>query len=155
MGQRPDDEVRGDPLGESRRETDPLADPAAVPEGVSTPVGPDPALGGGVGGGAVIDEEEANRVEIERTRTEIERTRADMSETVDAIQERLSPENLKEQAIRQGQGSHGGESPGGRFRYRGDHKGEPLARCPDRHRPRLASGERQKEWLLGSAKLQG
>ena len=32
------------------------------------------------------------------TRAEIERTRADMSETVDAIQERLSPENLKEQA---------------------------------------------------------
>jgi ElaB/YqjD/DUF883 family membrane-anchored ribosome-binding protein len=97
MGKRPD-EVRRDPLGESRRETDPLADPAAVPEGASTPVGPDPALGGSVGGGAVIDEEETNRVEIERTRTEIERTRADMSETVDAIQERLSPENLKEEA---------------------------------------------------------
>ena len=96
MGERPD-ELRRDPLGESRRETDPLADPAVVPEGV-TPVGPDPALGGGVGGGAVIDEEEADRAEIERTRTEIERTRADMSETVDAIQERLSPENLKEQA---------------------------------------------------------
>jgi len=46
----------------------------------------------------VVDEEEANRVEIERTRAEIERTRADMSETVDAIQDRLSPENLKEQA---------------------------------------------------------
>jgi ElaB/YqjD/DUF883 family membrane-anchored ribosome-binding protein len=96
MGQRPDD-LRRDPLGESRRETDPLADPAGGPKEVRTPVGPDPALGGGVGGGAVIDEEEANRVELERTRTEIERTRADMSETVDAIQERLSPENLKEQ----------------------------------------------------------
>src|SRR3712207_1723820 len=96
MGERPD-ELRRDPLGESHREADPLADPAGGPEGV-TPVGPDPALGGGVGGGAVIDEEEANRVEIERTRAEIERTRADMSETVDAIQERLSPENLKEQA---------------------------------------------------------
>jgi ElaB/YqjD/DUF883 family membrane-anchored ribosome-binding protein len=89
MGQRPD-ELRREPLGESRPETDPLADPAGGPEGVSTPVGPDPALGGGVGGGAMIDEEEANRAEIERTR-------ADMSETVDAIQERLSPENLKEQ----------------------------------------------------------
>jgi ElaB/YqjD/DUF883 family membrane-anchored ribosome-binding protein len=88
MGQRPD-ELRREPLGESRPETDPLADPAGGPEGVSTPVGPDPALGGGVGG-AMIDEEEANRAEIERTR-------ADMSETVDAIQERLSPENLKEQ----------------------------------------------------------
>ena len=29
MGERPD-EVRGDPLGPSRRETDPLADPAIV-----------------------------------------------------------------------------------------------------------------------------
>ncbi len=36
--------------------------------------------------------------EIEVTRVEIEQTRADMSETVDAIQERLSPENLKDQA---------------------------------------------------------
>ena len=131
MGERPDD-VRRDPLGESHRETDPLADPAVVPEGV-TPVGPDPALGGGVGGGAVIDEEEANRAEIERTRTEIERTRADMSETVDAIQERLSPENLKEQA---------------KDRVRD-------ARCPDRHRPRLVAGELQKEWLLGPTKLPG
>src|SRR3712207_1087798 len=96
MGERPD-ELRRDPLGEGRRETDPLADPPALSEGVP-PVGPDPALGGGVGGGALIDEEDADRVEIEHTRTEIERTRADMSETVDAIQERLSPENLKEQA---------------------------------------------------------
>jgi ElaB/YqjD/DUF883 family membrane-anchored ribosome-binding protein len=95
MGQRPDD-LRRDPLGESRRETDPLADPARGPEEAGTPVGPDPALGGGVGGGAVIDEEAADRVEIERT--EIERTRAEMGETVDAIQERISPENLKEQA---------------------------------------------------------
>jgi ElaB/YqjD/DUF883 family membrane-anchored ribosome-binding protein len=95
MGQRPDD-LRRDPLGESRRETDPLADPARGPEEAGTPVGPDPALGGGVGGGAVIDEEAADRVEIERT--EIERTRAEMGETVDAIQERISPENLKEEA---------------------------------------------------------
>jgi ElaB/YqjD/DUF883 family membrane-anchored ribosome-binding protein len=36
--------------------------------------------------------------EVAQNRTEIERTRADMSETVDAIQERLSPQNLKEQA---------------------------------------------------------
>ncbi len=36
--------------------------------------------------------------EIEVTRVEIEQTRADMSETVDAIQEKLSPDNLKEQA---------------------------------------------------------
>ena len=36
--------------------------------------------------------------EVARTRTEIEHTRADMSETVDALQQRLSPQNLKEQA---------------------------------------------------------
>ncbi len=46
----------------------------------------------------MIDETEVERAEIERTRAEIERTRADMGETVDAIQQRLSPENLKEQA---------------------------------------------------------
>jgi ElaB/YqjD/DUF883 family membrane-anchored ribosome-binding protein len=68
------------------------------PERVEATLGPDPALGGGVGGGAVVDEDEATRAEIERTRVEIERTRADMSETVDAIQDRLSPESLKEQA---------------------------------------------------------
>ena len=36
--------------------------------------------------------------EVEVTRVEIERTRAGMSETVDAIQERISPENFIEQA---------------------------------------------------------
>jgi hypothetical protein len=46
----------------------------------------------------VVEEPDPTRAEIERTRAEIERTRADMSETVDAIQKRLSPENLKEQA---------------------------------------------------------
>jgi ElaB/YqjD/DUF883 family membrane-anchored ribosome-binding protein len=97
MGERPD-EVRRDPLDESRWDLGPLADPARTPEEARPVTGPDPALGGGVGGGAVVDEEEANRAEIERTRAEIERTRSDMSETVDAIQERLSPENLKEQA---------------------------------------------------------
>jgi ElaB/YqjD/DUF883 family membrane-anchored ribosome-binding protein len=95
MGERPD-EIRRDPLDESRR--DPLAYPAGTPEEARPVTGPDPALGGGIGGGAVVDEGEANRAEIERTRAEIERTRADMGETVDAIQHRLSPENLKEQA---------------------------------------------------------
>ncbi len=89
MGERPDD-VRHDP--------NPIVDSVDGPEVVRSQIGPDPALGGGVGGGAVVDEAELERAEIERTRTEIERTRADMSETVDAIQERLSPENLKEQA---------------------------------------------------------
>jgi ElaB/YqjD/DUF883 family membrane-anchored ribosome-binding protein len=98
MGERAD-EVRRDPLAGGGTDRDPLADPVGTTGGEARPVtGPDPALGGGIGGGAVIDEGDADRVEIERTRAEIERTRADMGETVDAIQQRLSPENLKEQA---------------------------------------------------------
>jgi ElaB/YqjD/DUF883 family membrane-anchored ribosome-binding protein len=89
MGERPD---------QVRRDTDPLVETVDGPERVEATLGPDPALGGGVGGGAVVDEDESTRAEIERTRAEIERTRADMSETVDAIQDRLSPESLKEQA---------------------------------------------------------
>jgi ElaB/YqjD/DUF883 family membrane-anchored ribosome-binding protein len=97
MGERPD-EVRRDPLDEGTRDTDPLVDPVGRPEEARPVSGPDPALGGGIGGGTVVDEAGANHAEIERTRVEIERTRADMGETVDAIQQRLSPENLKEQA---------------------------------------------------------
>src|SRR5918993_5288767 len=93
MGERPG-EIRRDPLVESGRDPDPLVDVVDGPERVESALGPDPALGGG----AVAAEDEATRAEIERTRAEIERTRADMSETVDAIQERLSPESLKEQA---------------------------------------------------------
>ena len=91
MGQRPDEIGRRDPLGADDRVTQPLAgetgfDPATdafEPDAIT----PDPAL-----------REESEVDEIEITRVEIERTRAGMSETVDAIQERLSPENLKEQA---------------------------------------------------------
>ena len=91
MGQRPDEIGRRDPLGAGDRVTQPLAgetgfDPATdafEPDAIT----PDPAL-----------REESEVDEIEITRVEIERTRAGMSETVDAIQERLSPENLKEQA---------------------------------------------------------
>ena len=98
MGERPDD-VRRDPLDEGGADREPLADPVGITGGEARPVtGPDPALGGGIGGGAAIDEAEADRVEIERTRAEIERTRADMGETVDAIQYRLSPQSLKGQA---------------------------------------------------------
>ncbi len=97
MGQRPDDVVgrrdpldRDDPLG--GRTPDPLAgergfDPATDafdPDAVDR----DPDV--------LRDDTEVD--EVAATRAEIERTRADMSETVDAIQERLSPENLKEQA---------------------------------------------------------
>ncbi len=100
MGERPDQVRRDplDPLEEARRDPDPLVDPAMEPVGPIRAPGEDPALGGGVGGGAVVEEPDPTRAEIERTRAEIERTRADMSETVDAIQDRLSPENLKEQA---------------------------------------------------------
>ena len=141
MGERPD-EVRRNPLNGGARDSDPLADPAGGPEEVRSAVGPDPALGGGVGGGAVVDEEEANRAEIERTRAEIERTRSDMSETVDAIQERLSPENLKEQAKdrdREATVSRAQEAGSGIV------KGKPLTGGVDRHRSRLAAGERQEE----------
>jgi ElaB/YqjD/DUF883 family membrane-anchored ribosome-binding protein len=88
MGQRPDD-VRRDPV--ERRPSDPFAggtgfDPATdafEPDAIDRD--PDALRDEGVD-------------EVVATRAEIERTRADMSETVDAIQERLSPENLKEQA---------------------------------------------------------
>ena len=95
MGQRPDeigrDPGRRDPLDADDRATGPLPgepgfDPATdafEPDAVI----PGPALG-----------TKAEVDEVEVTRVEIERTRAGMSETVDAIQERLSPENLKEQA---------------------------------------------------------
>ncbi len=95
MGQRPDeigrDPGRRDPLDADDRATGPLPgepgfDPATEafdPDAVT----PDPALG-----------TEAEIDEIERSRAEIERTRAGMGETVDAIQGRLSPENLKERA---------------------------------------------------------
>ncbi|MCA1717374.1 MAG: DUF3618 domain-containing protein, partial [Actinobacteria bacterium] len=81
----------GERTDEMRHDPNPLVDTVDGPEVVRSQIGPDPALGGGVGGGAVVDEAEVERVEIERTR-------ADMGETVDAIQQRLSPESLKEQA---------------------------------------------------------
>ena len=91
MGERPDEVGRRDPLSAEDRITEPLPgetgfDPAT--DGFEPDVAtPDPTLG-----------TEAEVDEVEATRVEIERTRAGMSETVDAIQERLSPENLKEQA---------------------------------------------------------
>jgi len=55
------------------------------------------------GGPASADAEELRELtqsddEVEATRAQIELTRAEMSETVDALQERLDPERLKEQA---------------------------------------------------------
>jgi ElaB/YqjD/DUF883 family membrane-anchored ribosome-binding protein len=110
MGERPGrpDEVRRDPLGrpdpldgESERDVDRAdareeidLEPPPPPFNPET-ASPDPVLTGAPGGGAEeIDEVQANRAEIERTR-------ADMSETVDAIQNKLSPQNIKEQAKEQ------------------------------------------------------
>jgi ElaB/YqjD/DUF883 family membrane-anchored ribosome-binding protein len=78
MGERPDrpEEVRRDPL--DQRDRLDAREPVPVEREIR-----DRAQSGD---------------EVAQNRTEIERTRADMSETVDAIQERLSPENLKEQA---------------------------------------------------------
>jgi ElaB/YqjD/DUF883 family membrane-anchored ribosome-binding protein len=45
-----------------------------------------------------LRERAASGDEVAQSRAEIEHTRADMSETVDALQERLSPQNIKEQA---------------------------------------------------------
>ncbi len=86
MDQRPDALGRRDPLGGGTPGFDPATD-AFEPDAVRGPA---------LGGEAEINEVEVDRVEV--TRVEIERTRADMSETVDAIQERLSPQSLKEQA---------------------------------------------------------
>ncbi len=108
MGERPDrpDEIRRDPLGrpdllggESERDVDPAdareieLEPPPPPFDPET-AGPDPALAGAPVGAEEVDEVEANRAEIERTR-------ADMGETVGAIQNKLSPRNLKEQAKEQ------------------------------------------------------
>ena len=109
MGERPDrpDELRRDPLGrpdplgeESERDVDPAdareieLEPPPPPFNPET-ASPDPALAGApIGGAREVDEVEVNRAEIERTRT-------DMSETVDAIQDKLSPQNIKEQAKEQ------------------------------------------------------
>ena len=75
MGERPDD-VRRDPLdrpdalGEGGRDAYPLTDTVRSPEEARPEIGLDPALGGGIGGGAVVDE------------VEVQPTRADMGETV-------------------------------------------------------------------------
>ena len=83
MGQRPDEIGRREPLDADDRITQPLPGEAAFDPATDAfepdAVTPDPALGG-----------ETEVDEIEVTRLEIERTRAGMSETVDAIQERLS-----------------------------------------------------------------
>ncbi len=78
MGERPDrpDEIGRDPL--DRRDALDARQPVPVERD--------------------IRERADSGDEVAQTRAEIERTRADMSETVDALQERLSPQNMKEQA---------------------------------------------------------
>ena len=95
MGERPDD-VRRDPLDRD----DPLG--GRNPDPLAGERGFDPATDAfdpdAVDRDPDVLRDDAEVDEVAATRAEIERTRADMSETVDAIQERLSPENLKEQA---------------------------------------------------------
>ena len=93
MDQRPDEVVRRDPLGGGTPGFDPATD-AFEPDAIRDADRVDVDR-------VDVDRVDVDRVEVdevEATRAEIERTRADMSETVDAIQERLSPQNLKEQA---------------------------------------------------------
>ena len=101
MGERPDEIRRDAPLDPDDRLTTPPPaggtgfDPATDafdPDAVTV----DPALRDTPDDAALRGEAEVDEIEV--TRIEIERTRADMTETVDAIQERLNPQNLKEQA---------------------------------------------------------
>jgi len=95
MGERPDD-VRRDPLDPR----DPIG--GRNPDPLAGEPGFDPATGAfepdAIDRDPSVPRDDSGVDEVAATRTEIERTRADMSETVDAIQERLSPGNLKEQA---------------------------------------------------------
>lgn len=59
---------------------------------------------GSAGSRAAGSERARSGDEVQRTRAEIERTREDMSETIDAIQEKGSPQNLKEQVKEQARG---------------------------------------------------
>jgi ElaB/YqjD/DUF883 family membrane-anchored ribosome-binding protein len=97
MGERPDDVVgRRDPLDRD----DPLG--GRIPDPLVGERGFDPATDAfdpdAIDRDPDVLRDDTEVDEVAATRAEIERTRADMSETVDAIQERLSPENLKEQA---------------------------------------------------------
>jgi ElaB/YqjD/DUF883 family membrane-anchored ribosome-binding protein len=97
MGERPDDVVgRRDPLDRD----DPLG--GRIPDPLAGERGFDPATDAfdpdAIDRDPDVLRDDTEVDEVAATRAEIERTRADMSETVDAIQERLSPENLKEEA---------------------------------------------------------
>ncbi len=83
----------GEAADEMRRRGTPGADSPSAPP--ATPRAEEPSPGGQATGGAeATDATEAT----EEIRTEIEQTRAEMSETINAIEERLSPQHIKEQA---------------------------------------------------------
>jgi ABC-type Na+ efflux pump permease subunit len=50
-------------------------------------------------GGSDGDLVGGNEERVEELRADIDRTRSEMSETIDELQERLSPENIKQQAV--------------------------------------------------------
>lgn len=84
------EEVRRDPLDGGARNPDPLAgDPGF--DAATESFRPE-----AINHEALNEETEVDEIKV--TRMEIERTRAQMSETTDAIQNRLSAENMKEQA---------------------------------------------------------
>lgn len=100
MGERPDEIRRREALeqrarlGEGGRDTDPLTGRTgldAAPDHLDA-TAVDPNLG------TFREEGRLEVDEVEVTRVGIEHTRADMSETVDAIQRKLNPDVLKEQA---------------------------------------------------------
>ena len=85
MGERPDDVV-------GRRDVDPVVGPLDVPEETRSAVRPDPALGGGIGGGAVVDEVE---VDVRPTWTSTgETTRGASSGIVGVIRQNPVPAAL-------------------------------------------------------------
>jgi ElaB/YqjD/DUF883 family membrane-anchored ribosome-binding protein len=85
MGERPDDVV-------GRRDPDPVVGPLGVPEETRSAVRPDPALGGGIGGGAVVDEVE---VDVRPTQTYTgESTRGASSGIVGVIRQNPVPAAL-------------------------------------------------------------
>jgi ElaB/YqjD/DUF883 family membrane-anchored ribosome-binding protein len=85
MGERPDDLV-------GRRDPDPVVGPLGVPEETRSAVRPDPALGGGIGGGAVVDEVE---VDVRPTQTYTgESTRGASSGIVGVIRQNPVPAAL-------------------------------------------------------------
>jgi ElaB/YqjD/DUF883 family membrane-anchored ribosome-binding protein len=103
MGERADEIMHPDPLttgGEGTLESPDTLSGAPASESVSGTNPTDLAWSTDEGMGETGDieypAEEGD--DVEATRAQIEQTRADLSETIDAIQQKLSPQNLAEQA---------------------------------------------------------